>query len=46
MHWQEMPQNEKSASKLFKKGWWQIRKNTLKMTKFLQKHTHMPFGAN
>jgi len=36
-----MQQNEKSASKLNKKAWWQIRKNKPKMTKFSQKHTHV-----
>jgi len=33
-----MQQNEKSASKLNKKAWWQIRKNKTKITKFSQKH--------
>jgi len=40
-----MQQNEKSATKLNKKAWWQIRKNKPKMTKFSQKHAQYAFRS-
>jgi len=40
-----MQQNEKSASKLNKKAWWQIRKNEPKMIKFSQKHAQYTFRS-
>ena len=40
-----MQQNEKSASKLNKKAWWQIRKNKPKMIKFSQKHAQYTFRS-
>jgi len=41
----KMQQNEISASKLNKKGWWQIRKNKPKMTKISQKHAQYAFRS-
>ena len=40
MHWQENATKQKSASKLFKKGWWQIRKNNQNGQIFTKTHPH------